>query len=98
MNYNFEWDPRKAKINLKKHNVSFEIAATIFNDPCAISMFDDEHSILEDRWITLGIDKNGNLIVLIHTYNQIDESNIVIRIISARKASKQEKKQYKELT
>ena len=53
MQYNFEWDPEKAKTNRKKHKVRFEHAATIFKDPKAISIYDNEHSRNEDRWITL---------------------------------------------
>jgi uncharacterized DUF497 family protein len=97
VNYNFEWDSRKAKTNLQKHKVSFEVATTIFHDPRAISVYDHEHSMNEDRWVTIGIDKNGNLIVLNHTYQEIDIKNVIIRIISARKATKEEIKQYKEL-
>ena len=53
MQYNFEWDPEKAKTNRKKHKVRYEHAATIFKDPKAISIYDNEHSRNEDRWITL---------------------------------------------
>ena len=57
MQYNFEWDPKKAKANRKKHKVSFGEAATAFKDPRAISIHDDEHSTDEDRWITMGLGK-----------------------------------------
>jgi len=57
MQYNFDWDPIKAKQNLRKHGVSFERAAMIFRDPFAISIYDDEHSDDEDRWITIGSDQ-----------------------------------------
>ncbi len=54
MRYEFDWDPVKARQNLKKHGVSFERAARNFLDPCAISIFDEKHSASEDRWITIG--------------------------------------------
>jgi len=56
LQYNFEWDPYKAKQNLRKHKMSFERAAEAFLDPLAISIYDDEHSLDEDRWITIGKD------------------------------------------
>ena len=55
MRYDFEWDPQKAKSNFRKHGVSFEDAATVFKDPNALSIVDHEHSINEERWMTLGI-------------------------------------------
>ena len=97
MKYNFEWDPDKAKKNLIKHKISFEKAATIFRDPNALSIYDNEHSANEDRWITLGIDNSGVLIIVCHTFIQNDDNDINIRIISARKANKKEINQYKEL-
>ena len=96
MNYNFNWDPQKALTNLQKHNITFVRAVSVFKDPLAISNFDNEHSEFEDRWITLGIDMVGVLLVIIHTFNEIDENNILIRIISARKATKNEISKYKE--
>ena len=94
MNYNFEWNPDKAKKNLSKHKVSFELAATIFLDPNALSIHDLDHSEIEDRWITMGISRNRNILTIIHTFNEIDDSNIGIRIISARKSIKNEIKHY----
>ena len=94
MNYNFEWDPRKAKDNLAKHKVSFQRAAAIFFDPFALSIFDDEHSLDEDRWITLGKDNNSVLIVVAHTFRKIDTNTFTIRIISARRATRKERRHY----
>ena len=94
MNYNFEWNPDKAKKNLSKHKVSFELAATIILDPNALSIHDSDHTDMEDRWITIGISRNGNILTFVHTFNEIDDSNISIRIISARKSTKIEIKQY----
>ena len=94
MNFNFEWNPRKAKTNYAKHKTSFELAATIFTDRNAVTIFDSDHSDEEDRWITMGIARNGNILTLVHTYNEIDNDNVNIRIISARKSTKNEIKQY----
>ncbi|MGR3179128.1 MAG: BrnT family toxin [Candidatus Anammoxibacter sp.] len=96
MQYNFEWDPEKAKTNWQKHKVRFEQAATVFRDPLAISIYDIKHSDYEDRWITSGISSTGNVLVIHHTFNEIDVSNANIRIFSSRKATKREKQQYLE--
>jgi hypothetical protein len=96
MNYNFEWDPNKAKNNIAKHKINFEDATTVFKDENAISIFDEEHSSNEERWITIGMDTKTRTIVVIHTFIVIDENNCNIRIISARKATKNEQKIYKE--
>ena len=96
MNYNFEWDPAKAKQNLRNHKINFERSATVFLDPKAISIFDEEHSEFEDRWITLGIDENGVLLIVCHTYQLESKSSARIRIFSSRKAEKKEIFQYKE--
>lgn len=96
MRYNFEWDTTKAKQNILKHKVNFQHAGTIFRDPHAISIFDDEHSQKEDRWITLGRDNRGILLIVSHTFREINASSCNIRIISARKATKRETNQYEE--
>ena len=96
MRYYFEWDPNKAKTNLRKHRVSFEQASAIFLDPRMIAVFDSEHSEHEDRWATIGIDRNGILLVVVHTFQQLDAGCCRIRIISTRKATRKESKQYQE--
>lgn len=96
MLYNFEWDSVKEKQNIRKHQISFFRSTTVFRDPHQISVFDEEHSINEDRWITFGFDENGILLAVIHTFNQT-QHNANIRIISARKATQTEMKQYEEL-
>jgi uncharacterized DUF497 family protein len=96
MQYNFEWDPAKAKRNLRKHGVNFERAAKIFLDPFAISIYDDEHSENEDRWIIIGSEANDILLVAVHTFKEVDEQSSLIRIISARKADREEAEQYRE--
>jgi uncharacterized DUF497 family protein len=96
LKYNFEWDPNKAKQNLNKHKVSFERGPEVFLDPFAISIFDDEHSLQEDRWITMGKDRNEIILVVIHTFEQREVDQCNIRLISVRKATKKEIKQYEE--
>ncbi len=97
MNYNFqfEWDPVKAVGNLKKHGVSFEEAAEIFVDPLQLSILDEANEG-EERWITLGNTKAQKLRLVVHTYMVYHDQQITIRIISARRATRYEQKQYKE--
>ncbi|WKZ46694.1 MAG: BrnT family toxin [Anaerolineales bacterium] len=96
MQYEFDWDPVKARQNLQKHGVSFERAARIFLDPFAISIFDERHSENEDRWITIGSETNEVLLVVIHTFRDVDINSAIVRIISARKADREEAQQYHE--
>ena len=96
MRYDFEWDPDKAKANIRNHKVSFERATTIFRDPNLLSIPDEEHSELEERWITMGLDETGSLLVLSHKFESVGLGVSRIRIISARKATKNEIKQYEE--
>ena len=94
--YDFEWNPQKAKQNLRKHRISFEHAATVFLDPVALSLFDAGHSETEDRWITLGVDNQGMILVVSHTFREVDEHTATIRIITSRKATKAEQTQYNQ--
>ena len=96
MFYNFEWDPHKAQRNLQKHRISFERAAQVFLDPTALSIPDEEHSLREERWITMAKDSQGIVLVVVHTFQKGGEKERIIRLISARKATKQELKQYEE--
>ena len=96
MHYKFDWDPVKEKTNISKHKVSFRRAATVFHDPDQLSIYDEEHSEWEDRWITIGVDSGGVLRVVVHTFKQGDGSLCEIRIISARKATDRESRQYRE--
>lgn len=91
MKIRFEQDFEKAEINLKKHKVSFEEAESVFYDPNAILISDPEHSDEEDRFIILGVSNKSKILVVCHCQRVNDE---VIRIISARKATTNEKKQY----
>ena len=87
----FEWDNNKNEINKKKHKISFEEAQTVFYDSEALLINDPEHSLDEERFIILGFSEKANLLVVCHCYR---ESESVIRIISARKATKSEAEQY----
>ena len=87
----FEWDSRKARLNLTKHGIGFEESTTIFGDPCSLTIPDPEHSFAEERYITMGRAFNAKLLIVVHT----DRSNN-IRIISARRASRRERKSYEE--
>ena len=96
MRYTFEWDPIKAKENLRKHRISFDRAAEVILDPLAVSICDEEHSEHEERWVSIGKDRRGSVLILIHTFLGVSAEECRIRIISARKASKRETKQYEE--
>ena len=95
MEYNFEWDPDKARLNRQKHGVGFDQAVTVFRDPRAFSVFDDAHSRTEDRWITLGVSAGGGLLVVHHTFEEMNERTVRVRIFSSRKATKNEANQYR---
>ena len=85
------WDQKKNQSNIKVHEVSFEEAETVFYDPNAKIIHDPDHSVEEDRFIILGISKSLKLLVVCHCYKENDE---IIRIISARKATPNERNQY----
>jgi uncharacterized DUF497 family protein len=92
--FHFEWDAVKAASNQRKHGISFDLAATVFHDPLMLSIPDEEHSDLEERWITIGQAKNSKLLLVVHTYLEINVGTATIRIISARPATKHEQRQY----
>ena len=94
MNYDFEWNPNKAKSNIEKHKISFEDAASVFRDENSISIYDEEHSSNEDRWVTIGMDLKTRTLVVVHTFITMNAQNCNIRIISARKATKNERNFY----
>jgi uncharacterized protein len=87
----FEWDPQKATANLKKHSVSFEEGASVFGDPLAITFDDPDHSFGEERSLTFGFSRDGQLLVVSHTRRRAK-----IRLISARPATRHERKIYEE--
>ena len=87
----FEWDPNKAKENLEIHGVSFDEAGTAFRDILSLTIYDPLHSEEEDRFVLLGNSHKDRLLVVVHTVRGDN-----IRLISARNASKKERKQYEE--
>jgi hypothetical protein len=86
-----EWDPNKADSNLEKHGVPFDEAATAFGDPLSLTIADPDHSDGEERFVLLGQSFAGRLMVVVHTYR-----GERIRIISARIATKQERRSYED--
>jgi uncharacterized protein len=88
---NFEWDPRKAARNLLKHGVSFHEAATVFGDSLAVTYHDPDHSVSEQRFITVGLSNVDRLLIVAHADR--DEN---IRIISARRTTQREREHYEE--
>lgn len=91
MRPSFEWDAKKARENLRKHNISFPEATSIFLDPLSITVPDPQHSSAEHRYIAIGLSGQGRLLVLVYT-----EQGSNIRVISARKATSAERKRYEE--
>ncbi|MBN2018822.1 MAG: BrnT family toxin [Sedimentisphaerales bacterium] len=89
MSLRFEWNRKKALLNIRKHGITFEEASTIFGDPLSLTIPDTYHSIGEDRFITIGTSAKGRVLVVVHT-----ERQDVIRIISARKPTNNERNQY----
>jgi uncharacterized DUF497 family protein len=96
--YEFEWDPLKAQANLTKHGLDFELAATVFLDPLAVTIADEEHSVTEARWITLGKDARGQYLLVVHEFEWLSEDRGRVRLISARRPTKTEIRDYEEET
>ena len=88
---NFEWDPAKVQINRRKHRVAFEEAATVYGDALALTYPDPDHSISEQRFITVGMSSAKRVLIVAHA-----ERRESIRIISARKTTQRKRKQYEE--
>ena len=93
MGLTFEWDPEKARLNLRKHGVSFSEAATVFADPLSLTIDDPDHSTHEQRFITMGLSYEHRLLILAH---HDDEDRV--RIITARVATPRERRTYEEET
>ncbi len=91
MSIKFEWDPRKARRNLRKHGVDFREASTVFADTLSITIPDPDHSEDEERWLTMGLSNRQRLLVVVHT-----EEGETIRIINARLADRLERRKYEE--
>ena len=91
MSLKFEWDDEKARMNLKKHDISFEEAQTVFDDPLLMTFPDPNHSEVEQRYLDIGISSRGRILVVVHT-----ERESRIRIINCRKATARERRNYEE--
>ena len=87
----FEWNPQKEKLNLAKHNVSFDEASTVFNDPLSRTFDDPDHSLDERRFIIVGYSDKNRLLFVCHT-----DSDKIVRLISAREVTPNERKQHEE--
>jgi uncharacterized DUF497 family protein len=87
----FEWDPKKARANVRKHRISFEEAATVFDDDLSFTFDDELHSHTERRYATLGLSNRGHVLVIAHTMRGDS-----VRIISAREATSREKRWYEK--
>ena len=96
--YEFEWDPAKANTNRIKHGLDFERAATVFLDPLAVTIPDEEHSESEVRWITLGKDAGGQYVLVVHTFEWLADERGRVRLISARRPTTAEIRDYEEQT
>jgi uncharacterized DUF497 family protein len=94
--YKFEWDPVKAQANVGKHGLDFERAATVFLDPFAVTIPDEEHSETEVHWITLGKDTSGEYVLVIHTFEWLADERGRVRLISARRPTRAEIRDYEE--
>lgn len=92
--YEFAWDDAKAESNLRKHGVDFMDAMSVVLDPLAMTRFDPEHSDDEERWVSLGRAANGLLLLVVHTFSSIEPNMALVRLISARPATRREREQY----
>ena len=98
MDYEFDWEDNKAATNLNKHGVDFKEAMTVLLDPLAMTFFDADHSHDEERWVSVGFSNMGTLLLVIHTFTARSASTSLVRIISARAATRQERRQYEKST
>ena len=87
----FDWDQTKARRNLRKHRIDFDEASTVFADRLSITIPDPDHSEDEERWVTIGLSNRHRLLVVVHT-----EEDETIRVISARRADRLERRKYEE--
>jgi len=89
----FSWDPKKERLNRRKHGIAFSEACYVFSDRCLLTVFDEKHSDDEDRWITMGQTPYGKILIVVHTYKEVEGIEFV-RIISAREATLSEMEVY----
>jgi uncharacterized DUF497 family protein len=94
--FQFEWDEAKADANVRKHSVTFELASTVFHDPRLLTVADLEHSDTEERWFSVGCASNGAVLSVVYLWSDADPAATNIRLISARKATRAESRQYQE--
>jgi hypothetical protein len=93
----FSWDENKNRENKKRHGIDFKEALEVFDDPLHISILDKRFDYFEERWITIGVTRKGKVIVVGHLYRLEQDGTEVIRIITARKATKKERQQYETI-
>jgi uncharacterized DUF497 family protein len=94
--YQFEWDEKKSTANVLKHGVSFELASTVFADPGLLTVADLEHSQIEERWYSLGSASDGKILFVVYLWSESEPPTVKVRIISARRATTTEIRQYEE--
>jgi uncharacterized DUF497 family protein len=94
--YQFEWDEIKATANVSKHDISFELASTVFADPGLLTAADLEHSAIEERWISVGLASDGKMLSVAYLWSESDPPITKVRLISARRATPTEISQYEE--
>jgi uncharacterized DUF497 family protein len=94
--YQFEWDEAKAALNEHKHGVTFEFASSVFYDPRLLTAADVEHSETEERWSSIGVAPNGVLLSVVYIWSEAHPEAVNIRLISARRATPAEVRQYEE--
>ncbi|MDK9718980.1 MAG: BrnT family toxin [Trichlorobacter sp.] len=89
----FEWDTQKERQNIEKHKITFVDAGHVFADPWQLNLFDEDHSDDEDRWVVIGMIPDSSVLLVVHTI-RISGNEQMVRIISARKATKRERETY----
>ncbi len=94
--FQFDWSDAKAAANERKHGVTFELASSVFNDPRLLTVADLEHAETEERWFSIGIARNGMVLSMVYLWSNADIPVIKIRLISARRATPDERRQYNE--
>ena len=94
--FEFEWDESKAKSNLRKHEISFDLARTIFHDPRLLTVADTEHNETDERWFSLGAAANGAILCTVYLWKETTAGLTRIRLISARRATRNEIGYYQE--